>query len=908
MLSNRMMKNYESRCKSIKEQVSIVKAEQERASTAMKWISSYDFLGAYEKVVERTKINTVYKDCAQSVLRDSKFQSWNTPNESSVLWLRGTIGTGKSTLMARTVLEISSSDEIDADPHATPTIFFFDKTNRADATSVEICFRSLTRQLSWDHGASTIKRAADTVHSKLKDVRPADSLTTEECRILLKDLLWGKEAYIMIDAIDECAQPTVLLENLVILFESIKGNGSLHIMLCGRMRPFVTEHFEKCPVITTGFDASSMDQDFYVETEIECRRTLRKGSIFFSSEKNFPDRLKDLLKRKGQGLFRWIEIQIDVFTRKDFNRDSDVEKKLKRIDQLILNAESDDVFSKEYESLLNDLGENEDSQEITLNMLRFIACSFCPLSAVSLADAINASTQGTDGDHLTANNVDRLLAGFVREVSTDTIYQKFRHVHGNVGLQLAHTSVLEYLMDNQTIKAGFTAPAQHSEATRLCLAAISQCSQLDRDTIKKLEQSFGSDIDRQSMSDILYYACLEWPQHCKAAFATGSKSSLTVRVRDFILSDSHAMWNHAVRGLLNPDRDPRYYPDAHIVNYVWQKPPLAKPGFVIAACDMMELLDDPEMQLKIHLSDLNGAYDTLFFVSVACSKRETLKQPLEVYPEEVPWDGVFRTLLTAVQRCQPEAVERLIESCRGRRRNDPHYGQCITLALREALRSVNSKYSRFVPNENGCTDYAPVLDIIRQLLVHGANLFAADDEGRGMMHFTNLVFAQQLLIDHAKRLEVKGLRGSVQRLLRQRDTSGQTPLDVFMPNTAPHLDNALIQALQRDFDQPIYEFENIDIPALRDGTIKRVDLMDYLLVRNGSTDPDYDNIVLYEALRDYREWLARRSLELKTQYLSEQRKIASVFHVDSLVQELPDEWDNTELRVSEAQWTYIIAA
>lgn len=885
-----------------------MRAEQERASTAMKWISSYDFLGPYEKVVERTKIKSVYKDRAQAVLKDSKFQSWNTPNESSVLWLRGTIGTGKSTLMARTVLEVSSSDEIDADPHATPAIFFFDKTNGADKTSVEVCFRSLTRQLSWDHGASAIKRAADTVHSKLKDMRPADSLTTQECRILLEDLLRGKEAYIMIDAIDECAQPTILLENLVILFESIKGNGSLHIMLCGRMRPFVTEHFEGCLVITTGFDTSSMDQDFYVETEIECRRALRRGSIFFSSEKNFPNRLKGLLKRKGEGLFRWIEIQIDVFTRKDFNRDSDVEKKLKRIDQLTLNAESDDVFSKEYESLLNDLGENEDSQEITLNMLRFIACSFWPLSATSLADAINASLQGTDGDYLTANNVDRLLAGFVREGSTDTIYQKFRHIHGNVGLQLAHTSVLEYLMDNQPIKAGFTAPAQHSEATRLCLAVISHCSQLDRDTIKTLEQNPGCDIDRQSMSDIFYYACLEWPQHCKMALATGNNSNLTERVRHFLLSDSHAMWNHAVEGLLNSDRDPRYYPGAHIVNYVWQEPPRAKPGFVIAVCDMMELLDDPEMQLRTHLSDLNGAYDTLFSVSVACSKRETLKRLLEVYSEEVPRDDVLKDILNAVQRRQPEAVERLLESCRGRRRNDARYGQCITLALREALCSVNSEHSRALPNENGCTDYAPVLDIIRHLLVHGANLFAADDEGRGMMHFTNLVSAQQLLIDHAKRLEVEGLRGSVQRILRQRDTSGQTPLDIFMPNMAPHLHDALNQALQRDFDQPMYDFESIDIPALRNGTIRRIDLMNYLLVRNGSTDPDYDNIVMDTALRDYREWLARRSLELKKQYLSEQRKIATVFHADSLAQELPDEWDNTEQRVTAAQWTSIIEA
>ena len=363
---------------------------------------------------------------------------------------------------------------------------------------------------------------------------------------------------------------------------------------------------------------------------------------------------------------------------------------------------------------------------------------------------------------------------------------------------------------------------------------------------------------------------------------------MTVRVRDFILSDSHAMWNHAVRGLLRPFHDPHYYPQEHIehiINYVWQKPPLANPGFVIAACDMMELLEDPEMQLKIHLSDLNGERDTLFYVSVKISKRQTLLRLLEVCPEEVPWDGLFGVLQHAVQRRQPEAVERLLESCRGKRRNDPCYGQCITMALREALHSINPN---FVPNEISYADYAPTLDIIRQLLVHGANLFAADKFNRGMMHDARLLSAQQLLIDHAKRLEVEGLRGSVQRLLRHRDVWGQTP------GTTPYLDDALIQALKRDSGQPMYDFDNIDIPALRDGTIRKADLMEYSLERYYCID----NSVWETAYRDYREWLARRSLELKRQYISERRKIATMFHANSLVQELPDEWDDTELHVS----------
>jgi hypothetical protein len=908
-----MVKGHESNCKGIKEEISIEKAEQERAATAMQWISSFDFQGAFTEVLETTGINGVYKDRAQYVLEHEEFQSWYSPGESSVLWLRGTIGTGKSTLMARTVLEVSSSDNSNPNPRTPPAIFFFDKVKRADATSVEVCLRSLTRQLSWDHATSTIELAADEVYNKWKDVRKADKLTAGECLNLLKELLDAKEAYIMIDAIDECESPTVLLERLVALQNSLKGDKSLHIMLCGRMKPNVKQNFQSCLVITTGPDASSMDQDFYVNTEIELRRPLSAGSVFFSSEKNFPGRLKDVLTRRAQGLFRWIEIQIDVFTRTDFNWDSELETQLKRIEQTTLDPDSTDVFSKEYDRLLNDLGKHKDSQKFALNMLRFIACSFWPLSAVALADAINASNPGLGVNQLTANDVNRLLVGFVRDVSTDTAYQKFRHVQSAIGLQLAHASVIEYLIDNKTVEdAGrFAAPDQHAEATKFCLAVISQRPQLGWDTSMRLAQTHGQDIYRQSMSDIIYYSCFEWPQHCKAVFATEGNSDLAARVRNFLMSDSHVTWNHAVAELLlNLQRDPRYSSSKHIVDHVRQNAAQAKPGFVIAACDITELLNDPDMQRHIDLSNLNAKHDTLLFVSLRCSKQSILKRLLEIYPEEVPWDGSPSVLIAAVDSRLPEAVERLMESCRTRRRTDPSYGRSITLALAIAVRFSLPKYRLLTVSENDCDDSAALSDIIKQLLVHGANLFATDTQGYGIMHFANIVFVQKLLIDHAKVLEAKGLRGSVQRLLRIRNTSGQTPVDVSKQKGLSDLEDELNRAVENDDKQVMYDFENIiDIPILRSNPqVGNDEFLSYLLLRDGAQDLDRRNIFWDHAFREYIEWLAHRALELKTQYLSEQHQIASNFQADSLVQELPDKWDRSEERIEDSRYrsTFIV--
>jgi hypothetical protein len=99
--------------------------------------------------------------------------------------------------------------------------------------------------------------------------------------------------------------------------------------------------------MTTNAVDSSNDQGFFIDSEINRISQIRDGSLFFSSE-TYCDRLKDLLKERGGGLFRWIEIQIDIFSKKPFKTPDEIEHELKRLENHTTHGE----LNKEYARLL----------------------------------------------------------------------------------------------------------------------------------------------------------------------------------------------------------------------------------------------------------------------------------------------------------------------------------------------------------------------------------------------------------------------------------------------------------------------------------------------------------------------------------------------------------------------------
>jgi hypothetical protein len=269
-------------------------------------------------------------------------------------------------------MERSSMTRIFEKPLA---MFFFQKASDLSASwSAETCLCSLARQLSWNNVTQQFEPLAESKYVDRQSKHIEDStLGLKECLDLLKQLLSQQETYIMIDAVDECETPDELLQAL----QDLKNAAhALHLMVCGRNdSPIVSDYFENCLEIRTNSKDALIDQDYFIDTEIDtiCRR--KPNSPFATFQKTQPDRVKDLLKKKADGLFRWIEIQIEVFGQ--VTGPADIDDQLKWLESNTIPIRPDDKLNMEYKRLLDRLkgSRTEGNLSRAIKMLRLIACS-----------------------------------------------------------------------------------------------------------------------------------------------------------------------------------------------------------------------------------------------------------------------------------------------------------------------------------------------------------------------------------------------------------------------------------------------------------------------------------------------------------------------------------------------------
>lgn len=681
------IKSRETNCNNIKNLIALEKENQEQESKILKWISSHDIRGSLQNVLERTGIEMKYSDRCQWILNHTKFEEWSRQGNSSVLWLKGTIGTGKTTLMARAIQQIRNSAMIQI--YGMPlAIFFFQKATDSSTglLSVEICLRSLVRQLSWN---STDEEIEPLVEEKYNDLcnQHSDSspLSTQECKKLLENLISERETYIMIDAVDECEKPHKLLWELAELVSSMhnmqRTQQALHLILCGRDDLPISDYFDNCLMIATNSEDTSEDQNFYVDHEIDqiCQR--RKNSLFVSSSKDFPSRLKEVLKEKGGCLFRWIEIQLDIFRVKIFRTCNEIEDQL----EWLGTHTKLDVLDKEYARLFALLKEHPPfdqltpkslpNDELALKMLRLIACSEFDLDAEDLAEAMTASSYINDDMILTPDDVRRILVGFISEAKPKGLIQRLWPVSKVSIVQLAHSSVFEYLTDD---KKGFSTSAQHSEAAMLCFSRISVSEKQPELPPKAGPASSYSDTaSPEKKSYFLKYSYIVWPIHCRRAFDGDPRCSLLEQAKNFILTDGYMRWNKAIRSRhldrerLNHAQETHltcldygwsYWPNYSELGYMSCDDHLARPGFVVAGYSLKELLEFHEFRVLIDPQHTNCQGMTLLLYALIYANRLTVDRLIELNPNEVRPSLVWNTLEVAIRRGFANVVAKLLDN------------------------------------------------------------------------------------------------------------------------------------------------------------------------------------------------------------------------------------------------------
>ena len=453
--------------------------------------------------------------------------------------------------------------------------------------------------------------------------------TTEKCLKLLKELIFDSENYIMIDGIDECKDSVGLLQklgDLTLSLQEVAGDcHPLYMMLSGRQDLQIFTYFTDCISISTAPETSREDEEYYVKTEIAHRQQLRPGSLFFKSS-DYTSRLEGILLKKGKGLFRWIEMIIDVFEKRRFETTDDIEDLFVGL----LHPQDRKEMNDEYSRLLNTLGST--NRIAATKMLKLLAChrssfkitssfriSDNRLTLVNLAEAMNASDASKGRANWFAEGISSILAGFVTVEFT------------SAAVRIAHASVIDFLTSDSAPEGDFSSEGLNSEAARLCLSSISY----------------------QQRSVFFEYSCENWYRHCRIAISNSkapAAQKLKKLVKAFLFGDDWWTWFET-------------WEEMSEVSIEGVEKPQRSIGFLIACHDLSGLLDPgfddewPYIRDMLNLTNINEVGESVLEVAIRCSRVSEVQKLLQLLPDQAAAIDKNECLILACQtRAPPERI------------------------------------------------------------------------------------------------------------------------------------------------------------------------------------------------------------------------------------------------------------
>jgi hypothetical protein len=205
-------------------------AKDARLSKIHQWLSAPDPSVNYQKALKQRQ-----HDTGLWFLEGEQYASWKTDAASS-LWLYGIPGCGK-TILSSTILQ-DLLQHRDSNPGHAVAYFYFD-FNDVQKQEAELMLRSLVCQLS--RQAADVPASLDALFSSHEDGKRQPSLDAllQVARQTMQQL---PQVYVMLDALDECAQRA----DLMVLLEAMAGwqLPNVHLIVTSRQERDIESSLE----------------------------------------------------------------------------------------------------------------------------------------------------------------------------------------------------------------------------------------------------------------------------------------------------------------------------------------------------------------------------------------------------------------------------------------------------------------------------------------------------------------------------------------------------------------------------------------------------------------------------------------------------------------------------------------
>jgi Cdc6-like AAA superfamily ATPase len=283
----------------INQQLSLMEdaLEREKRITILESISNIKYVIQY-----KSPSLGLVENSGQWLLKKSSFRQWRDESCSSVLWLHGIPGSGKTKLTSMVISEAKKSNHV--------AYFYADRNPvEPERSECDQILRSLLRQLACpSHGGPILAPVLSKYKDALEDLEEISDVIwpfddAVEALIALCNLY--PAVVFIIDASDEVnpMNRLVLLDGLLRIME--ESDTLVKIFISSRENMDVFERLESKPNVRIGAKDNAEDIAKFVQRQLKVANLLQ-GKLPASLKQKIPE----VLIEGAQGMFRWVDLQI----------------------------------------------------------------------------------------------------------------------------------------------------------------------------------------------------------------------------------------------------------------------------------------------------------------------------------------------------------------------------------------------------------------------------------------------------------------------------------------------------------------------------------------------------------------------------------------------------------------------
>ncbi|KAM0412857.1 hypothetical protein ACHAPD_007905 [Fusarium lateritium] len=356
------------------------------------------------------------------------YTKWHQSSWSTLLWLNGIPGAGKTKLSSRVVDDLLARLPESAEENSGFAYFYCDR-NRPDHNEPVAIMRSIIRQLCTPRDSQSIESCVENQYLKRKIKGfSSDRLVAEECKQLLVELVAGYRCvYIVVDGLDECDRGTRhilmdLLDEIIIKFEQ-----SIKVYIASRTDQDLRKRYPEGTHLEVTANDNQADIEKFVLSKLDqsefCRTKLSQ---------KLRNKILSTFQHKSQGMFQWATLHIGELIQ--LERNADIAKYL---DGLPKGLEA--AYDKIYAQISNQTGSK---RNIAFAAFQIVMVSQRPLHPFELAIA---AAQDPSHEFILDKDVD---IGYVLEACQNLLVVSDGSQERNVlTVPIAETNLQGYLKE-----------------------------------------------------------------------------------------------------------------------------------------------------------------------------------------------------------------------------------------------------------------------------------------------------------------------------------------------------------------------------------------------------------------------------------------------------------------------------